>query len=696
MSQNMPASKNAGLARFACTHCRQKKIKCSREFPKCAACRPWPGECIYHRLNPIAQSDKLCSTNEPAKLAANTSLQYSRGVDQRLSRVEKALETLSETINTSLNSVNKHGDSITPPTTTKSDNEAVPSYQPSAESPELTLDESHSFAYLGEASRHLELIKSKSLHEQLAEHQAASTALQDLSKSLTTINLQPPYNDTASFEFINDFLQNVQLAEVLFITPSEEILLSAIFNPATVPQRAWIVYINFILLSLLQHDVSQADIVENLKKNTNLALNDFRIFLEPSETNIQALMLLGCHGEQYASPNLSWMLVGHACRQAQAVGLHSLKSDAYEQRQRRLALFWSLFSVDKSCSLAFGRPMLLPTAIYEYVPLPDFQYLLKYHPHRKEPVETENGPIASTFGAHFFIQGMKLAKLTGAVLDFLANPGNLTSYQSLTAQLQSWDSVTNELLLKAINTESASSSTHQLQEMMIGVRAMRFQYLHILILLLRKDPNDKGLRIQAAQDAITLLPGLVSNSTHVYNGLVWQLLYYPFTPFFTIFGHIITHPSSPTANQDIELLNQTATYFNSMKQLGSLSDVSSKLERTALVFYNLARFITSKEHADSEVQGIESTIATTSTENTPAQEMDILSKENEVDFESYTDAFMAYINDQDNAAQPGFDNIDIENILGCLESDGTSIRTRKRSFESTLDWFSWDSHYYKD
>ncbi|KAK1239974.1 hypothetical protein MKX08_007416 [Trichoderma sp. CBMAI-0020] len=423
MSENMPVAKNAGLARFACTHCRQKKIK-----------------------------------NEPAKLAASTSLQCSKGVDQRLSRVEKALENLSETINTSLN---KKADSETPSIRTKSPPEAASSHQRPAEafdSPELTLDDSHSFAYLGEASRHLESIKSQSIHEQVAEHQAASTALQDLSKSLTTINLQRPYNDTDSFELINgfsipskpigyrliNFLQNVQLAEVLFITPSEETLLNAIFDPATLSQRAWIVYINFILLSLLQHDASQADIVENLKKNTNLALNDFRIFLEPSETNIQALMLLGCHGEQYASPNLSWMLVGHACRQAQAVGLHSLKGGSYEQRQRRLTLFWSLFSVDKSCSLAFGRPMLLPTAIYENVPLPDFQYLLKYHPHRKEPIPTEDGPMTSTFGAHYFIQEMQLARMTGAVLDFLANPTKLAVYQTLIAQLQSWDSVTNE------------------------------------------------------------------------------------------------------------------------------------------------------------------------------------------------------------------------------------------------------------
>lgn len=57
--------------------------------------------------------------------------------------------------------------------------------------------------------------------------------------------------------------------------------------------------------------------------------------------------------------------------------------------------------------------------------------------------------------------------------------------------------------------------------MTIGVRAMRFQYLHILILLLRKDPNSKDRRVQAARDAIMLLPDLVSNSSHVYNGLVW-------------------------------------------------------------------------------------------------------------------------------------------------------------------------------
>ncbi|UKZ52670.1 hypothetical protein TrVGV298_006451 [Trichoderma virens] len=701
MSQNITPSKDVGLARFACTHCRQKKIK---EFPKCAACRPWPGECVYHRLTPVSKPNEPVNANEPVKSAARIPLQNSSNVDQRLSRVEKALDTLSSVINTSLiSSAGTRGISEAPSITTKSDSEAATSYRPQmgeVGSPELTLDDSHSFAYLGEASRHLDIIKNKSLQGQLAEHQAASTALKDLSKSLTTVSLQPPPTDASSFESLNGYY-SAQLADILFITPPDDLLLNVIFDPAKVSQRAWIVYVDFILLTLLQHDDSQADVVESLKKNTEMALNDCRIFLEPSEINIQALMLLGCHGEQYASPNLSWMLVGHACRQAQALGLHSLGRGDYAHQQRQLALFWSLFAVDKSCSLAFGRPMLLPTATYENVPLPDFQYLLGYHPHRNKPVITQNGSSTSTFGAHFFIQGMELAKLTGAVLGLLACPGNVADHRALAAKLQSWDSNTNKLLLTVFNGEAASSTAHQIQEMMIGVRAMRFQYLHITILVLRNDPSSRERRVQAARDAIMLLPDLVSNSTHVYNGLVWQLLYYPFTPFFTVFSHIMDNPSAPSTPQDLELLTKTATYFSSMKQFGSLPAVSSKLEKTALVFCNLATFVTSSEHANGDAQDQQSTTTATSSEESVPSAIgleeptlyEIDTSSSEANFGSYTDAFMAYIRDQDFDAQSGFDNTDIENILGCLDSDVPSPRKRKRSFDNTMDWFSWDTYY---
>ncbi|KAL7952701.1 hypothetical protein V8C34DRAFT_103894 [Trichoderma compactum] len=40
------------LSRFACDFCREKKIRCSREQPKCATCRPWPGECVFSKEVP--------------------------------------------------------------------------------------------------------------------------------------------------------------------------------------------------------------------------------------------------------------------------------------------------------------------------------------------------------------------------------------------------------------------------------------------------------------------------------------------------------------------------------------------------------------------------------------------------------------------------------------------------------------------
>lgn len=183
-----------------------------------------------------------------------------------------------------------------------------------------------------------------------------------------------------------------------------------------------------------------------------------------------------------------------------------------------------------------------------------------------------------------------------------------------------------------------------------------------------------------------------------------QLLYYPFTPFFTLFGHVMDHPSAPTTPQDLELLRKTATYFNSMKQFGSLPAVSSKLEKTALVFCNLANFITSGEHNGEDTQDQQSTATGTSSEEsvmptTSSQEPTLCgidTSSSEADFELYTNAFMAYIRDQDLNEQSGFDNTDIENILGCLDSDGPSPRKRKRSFENTMDWFSWDTYYCKE
>ncbi len=114
------------------------------------------------------------------------------------------------------------------------------------------------------------------------------------------------------------------MGNLLFSVPSDEILRQAVFDPASVIQKAWVVCFNYTMVAYTSasDEPDQTEYTDKFRTNTRLALNDARIFLEPSEANVQTLMLLGLHGEDFASPNLSWMLVGHASRQMQALGLH--------------------------------------------------------------------------------------------------------------------------------------------------------------------------------------------------------------------------------------------------------------------------------------------------------------------------------------------------------------------------------------
>ena len=42
------------LAEYACDFCHSKKLKCSREIPKCERCKPWPGTLTSDINTPIS------------------------------------------------------------------------------------------------------------------------------------------------------------------------------------------------------------------------------------------------------------------------------------------------------------------------------------------------------------------------------------------------------------------------------------------------------------------------------------------------------------------------------------------------------------------------------------------------------------------------------------------------------------------
>lgn len=72
-----------------------------------------------------------------------------------------------------------------------------------------------------------------------------------------------------------------------------------------------------------------------------------------------------------------------------------------------------------------------------------------------------------------------------------------------------------------MEAEADGTNAAQRKEMSLGLRSFKFQYLHLLIILLKYDVNHAALRIASAREALLLLPDMVSNWGSVYNGIVW-------------------------------------------------------------------------------------------------------------------------------------------------------------------------------
>lgn len=200
-------------------------------------------------------------------------------------------------------------------------------------------------------------------------------------------------------------MEQAELGEPFFSFPSEEILRQVVFEPHKVREKAWIVTFNYILLATISTDNDEHE--DKLRQNAQLALNDSRLFLEPSLANVQALSLLAVHGEDFAAPNISWML----------------------------------FTLDKSCALAFGRPAFLPLALYRHIPLPYHEFMQKFSHHDMKDVRNERqierqSSQCSKFGASMLKYTIELAKLTSDVLEVLGTGNSKSTKDELRSKLE--------------------------------------------------------------------------------------------------------------------------------------------------------------------------------------------------------------------------------------------------------------------
>jgi hypothetical protein len=213
-----------------------------------------------------------------------------------------------------------------------------------------------------------------------------------------------------------------------FVSPPTELLPKLVFEPSSVEGRGWLLLFNaFLSTAVASMKPQDVRLTRGYQWNTWMLLEDASIFLEPSEAGIQVLLLVAAHGQEITTPRLCWTLIGQACLMAQTIGLHipvPRSRQGSEENLRRNCLFWSLFNIDKSLALAFGRPPLLPAYLYRNVPLPDLEYLARYQPHSKLASSSHEGKNPDqTFGRFHFMEHIAMAKLQGQISEMMYGGG---------------------------------------------------------------------------------------------------------------------------------------------------------------------------------------------------------------------------------------------------------------------------------
>nr|POF26369.1 putative transcriptional regulatory protein c11d3.07c [Quercus suber] len=365
--------------------------------------------------------------------------------------------------------------------------------------------------------------------------------------------------------------------------PAPEVVLEHLraSRPDLVSDRAWLVMYYSIILSFVSsnnpRDMSTKD---KLRCNLWLAMNDVRLLLEPSEANVQALALLASHVEEFTTPALSGTLVATACRMLQTLGVNYRRLDP-ETREHRRMMFWYLNVMDKGLALIFGRPPSFHRAMIRDIPMPTLKELCSFQPHndaRKAP---------SLFGSHFLRQTMQLSDVIGDIWNCLHEqdgPDN-QNIDVTSDRLDSWFVETQEILEAAAVAEKPFLDAKGCTSIDLGMVHRRFQYYWLSLLLKQSSVRWKSQCIKLSKSMLSLLEQLVSDSEEPYNGIVWHLVCSPFTPFFNLFGFMLSNGQGDSKGnkEAFAAMEQLPAFLEKMSVRNSLAAKLNHKEDNSMV-----------------------------------------------------------------------------------------------------------------
>ncbi|TGO29272.1 hypothetical protein BPAE_0017g00800 [Botrytis paeoniae] len=590
----MPVTKQTELEQYA--------LKCSREKPKCVNCQGWSGPCTYSRRGRIPRRPRTNILQDSVNNHTERSLDSSHVVES----IVHTLPTSSTTHeSTYLNLPNYESDKDI-----MESNRSVKSPACNGEKNEHINDDSSAPSILSQAKSSITTAEMKSSNLEPGLQRDAENGLSYLTTIFSEGSFDDPdiYSNVKHFRrqrevfFIPDkaegdrmiqiFIAGIERGKPFFTMPPLDIIPKLAFEPKRVSERAWLLLYNaFLSTTIAFMEPSNTRINRGLQWNVWIILQDSSFFLEPSEIGIQAILMVSCHSQDVVPPGLCWTLISHACRMAQSLNLH-IPSPKYPKKSKenshRNCLFWNLFMIDKSLSLAYGRPPFLLSQLYEGIDPPDLSFLATFRPHRPSTaaIGTPDHQLSDGFGALYFGLARELFVLQGKIIDIalVVHNGEFGTEQisSMKERLETWKVNLDDKMSAYSNFQGEES---EIQSVQMGINFLTFQYHHSVVYLTRSSKHNHELCLFHARIAIDMLEKLVSSSLEVFNGIVWQLLYYPFMPYFVLFSNIIADPNSPSCFDDLQSLRKVVYYFLRMHVQHRSA---RKLEKIAETFTRLA------------------------------------------------------------------------------------------------------------
>lgn len=289
----------------------------------------------------------------------------------------------------------------------------------------------------------------------------------------------------------------------------------------------------------------------SLQCNTFLALDDATIFLHPCLTNIRALILVACHRRDIVSPTLCYTLVSSACQMAQTLGLHlplylnATKKHGTQECTERLFLFWSLYALDQTLSITFGRSPVVQTSDGQLTALPDHEMLQQYAPHRNrdypsrlqqsgginqqraETLSLKYEETMQTFGAFMFLREILLSKIVGRVhadlyrrgVSSASNEGTMDVAHVLCTELDLWYEKVDQTRTASMEIFAYFESNHAQHEILMGIVYLSFLYHHYTVVIHRAALHNQSRCLDSARQALSLLQEISPDTESVYNGI---------------------------------------------------------------------------------------------------------------------------------------------------------------------------------